>query len=62
MIFFYFKEIKITSFLGGEGGGGCSSHFNNIYVFQFLAMLVYKTTVIQGFLHSFSCLPRKKYL
>lgn len=61
MIFFYFKEIKITSFLGGRGGGR-SSHFNNIYVFQFLAMLVYKTTVIQGFLHSFSCLPRKKYL
>lgn len=44
------------------GGGGRSSHFNNIYVFQFLPMLVYKTTVIQGFLHSFSCLPRKKYL
>lgn len=58
MIFFYFKEIKITSFLGGRGGVVLA-----IYVFQFLAMLVYKTTVIQGFLHSFSCLiPRKKYL
>lgn len=56
MIFFLFqKKIKIT-FLGGDGG---SSHFN-ISVIQFLPMLVYKTTVIQGLLHSFSCLPRKK--